>query len=390
MRIDFNRNWRFHRQNGETKIVNLPHDAMLEEERDENCLNAKNTGYFPGGKYRYEKAFLVDESEDGNYIALEFEGVYRHARILLNQEEVAYHAYGYTGFTVDISDKVQIGDNVVTVLVDNCLEPNSRWYSGSGIYRPVWLIKRPKEHIEGLHITTTSIEPPTIEVTIQSPALAKVEIYDGDTLIKSGMTGRIELENVKLWDAERPNLYTCVVKTDTDEARCEFGIRQITWSAGEGLRINGKETLLRGGCIHHDNGILGACSFPAAEERKIRILKECGYNAIRSAHNPCSKALLETCDRLGMYVMDEAFDGWYTPKTHHDYARDFEENYQADLAAMVEKDYNHPSVIMYSIGNEVTETAEQRGILLTEQMVRQIHEADKTRPVTCGLHYLML
>lgn len=212
---------------------------------------------------------------------------------------------------------------------------------------------------------------------------------DGEQIIVSGKPGEIVIPHARLWSAETPCLYTCVVTTKTDERRETFGIRKLEWDAQRGFLINGQETLLRGGCIHHDNGILGACAFADAEERRVSIMKKAGYNAIRSAHNPCSRALLDACDRLGMYVMDEAFDGWYTPKTHHDYARDFAGNYQKDLESMVVRGWNHPCVIMYSIGNEVTETAEERGIQLTGEMTELIHKLDPSRPVTCGINPML-
>ncbi len=382
------RDWYFYRDGAEPQRVDLPHDAMLTQPRDAACRNAEKTGYFPGGTYRYEKTFSIGEADAERSVVLLFEGVYRHASVLLNSREVARHAYGYTEFTADLTGLVRPGENTVRVIVDNRLEPNSRWYSGSGIYRPVRLMIREKEHIEDLVIRTVSHSPAVIEVSAKADG-ASVRIYDGEILVAAGELGRFELPNAKLWSAEEPHLYTCVVSSARDEVRETFGIRTIEWSAKTGLLINGGEVLLRGGCIHHDNGILGACAFADAEERRVRILKAAGYNAIRSAHNPCSRALLDACDRLGMYVMDEAFDGWYTPKTYHDYARDFEACHEADIAAMVAKDINHPSVILYSLGNEVTETAQERGIRLAGRMARQVHTLDATRPVTCGVNAML-
>ena len=189
--------------------------------------------------------------------------------------------------------------------------------------------------------------------------------------------------------AETPYLYTCKVSRGGEELTEKFGIRTLEWSGKTGLLVNGKETLLRGGCIHHDNGVLGACSFADAEERRVRILKSQGFNALRMAHNPASRSLLDACDIIGMYVMDEAFDGWYIPKEYHDYSRDFLSDYKSVLAAMVENDYNHPSVIMYSLGNEVTETAAKRGIELCAEMRDTVHSLDGTRPVTCGINVLL-
>ncbi len=208
----------------------------------------------------------------GKYIALLFEGVYQHTTVLLNDKEVAYHANGYTEFTVDLSGVAVEGQNKVTVEVDNSLGPNSRWYSGSGIYRPVYFILKEKEYIRDLVIRTKSYSPAVIEILADAEN-AEVEIYEGDKPLSAGSPGEFNIPDAKLWSAEQPFLYTCVIRTKMDEVKEHFGIRKLEWSAGTGLLINGEETLLHGGCIHHDNGILGACAFPDAEERRIRILK---------------------------------------------------------------------------------------------------------------------
>ena len=189
-----------------------------------------------------------------------------------------------------------------------------------------------------------------------------------------------------LWSVDTPQLYTCVVRCGEDEVREQFGVRTLTWTVDNGIAINGEHVILKGACIHHDNGVLGACAFPEAEERKIRILKETGYNAVRCAHNPCSKALLDACDRLGMLVMDEYTDMWYIHKNQYDYASYMKDWWHKDLKDMVEKDYNHPCVIMYSTGNEVAETGQKEGIRLTGNMTEYLHKLDGTRPVSCGIN----
>lgn len=386
MILDFNDNWLFFRDGQTPVTVTLPHDAMLSEQRRASCRNGVNSGYFPGGKYRYEKRFELDGAMAGKSIVLHFEGVYQNAIVSVNGTEACRHRYGYTPFDADISDLVRAGENTITVTVNNSLEPNCRWYSGSGIYRPVTLIAREKEHIRTLHIHTVSVDPAVIRVETDAEF---VEIFDGEVFVASGKPGTITIPNAKLWTAEHPHLYTCVVRTDTDEKRESFGIRELRWSSGTGLTVNGEPVKLRGGCIHHDHGVLGACEYREAEERRIRILKENGFNAVRVAHNPASQILLETCDRLGMYVMDEAFDGWYTPKTYHDYARYFETDWRNDLAAMVDSAYNHPCVILYSVGNEVTETASEKGIAVCAKMRDYVHELDDSRPVTAGINVLL-
>lgn len=349
MNLDLCRDWKFSREGGASVRIDIPHDAMLTEKRNAECRNGVNTGYFPGGKYIYEKAFFLDESLIGKSVVLHFEGVYQNCRVCLNGVQVGAHRYGYTPFNVDISDAVQSGENLLRVMVDNSLEPNCRWYSGSGIYRPVSLIIREKNHICDILLETVDTCPARVRVTVRTTQKSnvKVEFYDGEALVVSGVPGIIEIPDGKLWSAEEPFLYDVRIKTDSDEQIIPFGIRKLEWNPQNGLTVNGKRVLLQGGCIHHDHGILGACEYPDAEERRIRILKENGYNAIRMAHNPASQITLNTCDKLGMYVMNEAFDGWYTPKTYHDYSRWFETDWKEDLCAMVRASHNHPSVILY-------------------------------------------
>ena len=371
--------------------VDLPHDAMIVEKRDGGCRNGVNSGYFPGGRYIYEKSFDLNAAEIGKSVVLHFEGVYQNCKVYANGKRAGSHRYGYTAFDVDISDSVKAGNNTVRVEVDNSLEPNCRWYSGSGIYRPVSLIIREKNHISRVRLETVDIHPASIKVDVQTTQECKVlvEVYENKRLAASGVPGILEIPDVKLWSAETPFLYTVRVKTDTDEQVIPFGIRKLEWNAQRGLTVNGERVLLRGGCIHHDHGVLGACEYYDAEYRRIRILKENGFNAVRIAHNPASQITLEVCDRLGMYVMNEAFDGWYTPKTYHDYARWFETDWKSDLTAMVESSRNHPCVIMYSHGNEVSETATERGAEVCRELTDFIHSLDDSRPVTAGVNVLL-
>ncbi len=387
MNFDFNRGWEFQKENGEKRIVDLPHDAMLTENRYAACRSGVQGAFFPGGKYRYSKKFNIHKEDLAKKIELFFEGVYRNAEVFVNGKKVGSHKYGYSEFSFDISAAVKEGENTIEVTVDNSLVPNCRWYSGSGIYRPVWLIIAAKESPQTLRVATRSISPAVIEVTADEGAA--VEIYEGKKLIAKGGAGKFTIPNAKLWSAETPHLYTAVARRGGEKIETTFGIRTIAWNAKEGFLINGKRTLLRGGCIHHDNGVLGACSFPDAEYRRVRILKEQGFNALRISHNSASRSLLEACDRIGMYVLDECFDGWYIPKDYHDYSRDFWHGYKDDLLAMVQKDYNHPCVVMYSVGNEVTETAEEKGVKLCGEMRDFLHSLDNTRPVTCGINVLL-
>ena len=389
MTLDFNRGWTFRKYGEDTGItVNLPHDAMITETR-KPCLNGANSGFFPGGRYLYEKEFEIAQEDIGKYIAVFFEGVYRCAKIYLNGEQVFYHAYGYTEFTVDISDRVRAGGNIILVDADNSLEPGCRWYPGSGIYRPVQLLIKPRNYIRGVKVTTLSYNPAKIRIEAENDD-ACFEVLDGDGVILSGVPGEYEVENAKLWSDESPYLYTLRVFNADDAEELKFGIRYIDFAPAYGVRINGKETKFRGACIHHDNGILGACEYPDAARRRVRLLKAGGYNAIRSAHNPISRALLDAADELGVYIMDESFDQWYTPKTYHDYSRDFWANYKDDIRAMIMKDINRPSVIMYSIGNECSEPKEEKGMNLAYEMADYMKELDPTRITTMGANLMLM
>lgn len=380
-KVSFNQNWIC---NG--KAVTLPHDAQITEMRGADVSNGGH-GYFPGGVYTYEKTFNAPTEWEGKDILVEFEGVYKNATVSLNGKELAFHPYGYTGFFVELKELNIGGENTLTVVADNSKLPNSRWYTGSGIYRPVWLYVCEKNGLrpESVKISTVSIDPAVIKV--EAPVSVKAEV--------AGVTGEgkcfeLTVPDAKLWSDETPYLYTAKITAgDDDVMEIPFGIRQITWS-NKGLFINGKETLLRGGCVHHDSGVLGAATYAESEERRVRILKENGFNAIRSSHNPASKALLDACDKLGMYVMDETFDMWYNRKNPYDYGVDFDEWWEKDTASMVERDFNHPSVILYSIGNEVAEPFEQKGIEAGQKMVDLCHRLDPTRPVTCGVNLMII
>lgn len=368
------------------KAVTLPHDAQISEKRSKDASNGGH-GYFPGGVYTYEKTFIAPSEWEGKDVLVEFEGVYKNAAVSLNGKELAYHPYGYTGFFVELDGLNYGAENTLTVVADNSKLPNSRWYSGSGIYRPIWLhvCENGGLRPECVKISTVSIEPAVVK--IESPVSIKANV---DSIAGEGTSFELTIPDAKLWSDETPYLYTAKITAgENDTLEIPFGIRQITWS-NKGLFINGKETLLRGGCVHHDSGILGAATYAESEERRVRILKENGFNAIRSSHNPASKALLDACDRHGMYVMDETFDMWYNRKNPYDYGCDFNNWWERDTTAMVERDFNHPSVILYSIGNEVAEPFEQKGIDTGRAMVDLCHKLDPSRPVTCGTNLMII
>ena len=369
--------------------VTLPHDAMIHEIRQANNPSGSAQAYFPGKRYVYEKTF---EKPAAEHLTLQFEGVYKNAKVYINGKEAGGTEYGYLPFFVCLDDLLVDGENTICVECDNENQPDSRWYTGAGIYRPVWLWAGPKGGIEPeqVRVHTVSIQPATIRVHTGHDN-AKIEILDGDTVVATGngCETDIVIPNAKLWSGENPYLYTCKVSVDGDEAFTNFGIRTITWD-NKGFYINGKRTLLRGGCVHHDNGIVGAATYDEAEWRRVRIMKDAGFNAIRSAHNPTSRALLEACDYYGMYVMDESWDMWFHHKSKFDYATHWRKNYLSDLQAMVNRDYNHPSVVMYSIGNEVSEPAKEEGVEKTKEMVAFLKKEDGTRPVTGGFNLMII
>lgn len=404
----FNDDWTLTRSNGESTAVALPHDAMIEELRDANCANGHNTGYFPGGRYRYRKTFAKPEAET---VILDFEGVYQRSRVLLNGVEVGGRPSGYAQFRVPLENLRDV--NELEVIVDNSQEPNSRWYTGSGIYREVRLLTGPGIYIEptwprvataGDTVTVTTKIINTTDAATTVTVNGFVTDPDGDEHVLPTQTAEvpahgdavvaqdIHLEDAKRWSPEHPYLHEVrVVVTasgTTDEAPARFGIRDLSVTV-DGLKINGEDYKLRGACIHHDNGVLGAATFKDAERRRVRLLKEAGFNAIRSAHNPASRALLDACDEEGMLVMDEYTDVWARPKNNWDYAIDFPVWWDQDLEAMIENDINHPSVIMYSIGNEIGETAVEAGLEWNKCLANKVRELDASRPVTNCINGLL-
>lgn len=400
-KIDFNRGWTVRcltRDEGE-KLVNLPHDAMISEARSETSLGADNIGYFVGGDYEYAKTFDVPESWKGRTAIFEFEGVYHNAEVWLNGEKLHFRPYGYTNFYVDATEHLKLGAaNELKVIARNEDQPNSRWYPGTGIYRPVslWVADGRHVPVNGVRIRTVDYSIALVEVTVKvsEPGMVHLDILDGDAIVLS-LDGEaasdsarfsFKVPEAKLWSPDHPDLYTARVTVADDVVEETFGIRTLAWGPKTGMTINGERIILRGCCVHHDNGILGACAFPEAEERKVRLMKEAGYNALRSSHNPCSKAMLDVCDRLGVLMMDEFADAWTMHKTAHDYVEYLKDWWQQDLADMVDKDYNHPCVIMYSTGNEVAETARPEGIEFTGQMTQYLHSLDPSRPVSCGIN----
>lgn len=397
--------WKFWKdgQQENVKLIDLPHDAMLTETRQPDLPKGGGSGFFPGGKYWYEKTIFCDEDLWDKSVIMEFEGIYMNSTVFLNGEEVGGWIYGYTNFYVDLTGKLRIGqDNVLTVVADNSLQPNSRWYSGSGIYRDVNLYIGNKEHIlpDGIKVQTISIEPAVLDIAVEaekaSDTVTKIEILDDGIVVAEAAGDHVQLSiaDAKLWSAEVPNLYTvrvCLIKDGAllDESSIRTGIRILAWDSERGLQVNGKTVKLKGACVHHDHGPLGACSYDKAEYRRAKKLKALGYNAIRYAHNPSSRILLEVCDELGMYVLDETFDQWKLPQSDKDYAIYFDAEWQKDVKALIRKDYSHPSVVMYCIGNEITDTGLLHGAAIAKMINDLFKAEDPTRPTTIAINPML-
>lgn len=404
-----------------TDEIVLPHDAMIHEKRTKMTKNQHQTGFYPGGVYYYTKNFDVPETWADKNVTLEFEGVYRNAMVYVNGDYAGGHPYGYTNFYIELDDFLKYGqNNEIKVIANNSSEEDSRWYSGSGIYRDVNIMVGNQLHIvaDGVKITTPEIEEDcaTVQVSIRMEnrgykrhkVKVVTELLDGEGNIAGkeitpvsvfsnqeiSFRQRILVDTPRLWDVEQPNLYVCTVKIMEDEevldeVKENFGIRTITMNAKHGLRLNGKEINLRGSCIHHDNGIIGATTLESAEQRRCRQLKEAGFNCIRSSHHPISKAMLDACDRIGMLVLDELSDMWTRTKNNNDYAQSFSDYWEKDVEQMVAKDYNHPSVIMYISGNEIQEGASPKGAELNRKITEKFHELDDTRYVTVAMNGLL-
>ena len=309
---------------------------------------------------------------------LHFEGVYQKAEVFVNGQKAGQHAYGYTPFTVDITQYLYKDkrDNEVVVKVDNSEQPNCRWYSGSGIYRHVWLVTKKQRYIDEWSVKVTTPDIHTVNIK------AEVVMEDGT---RKPIEKTIHVEQPRLWSPDDPYLYHTTIEAEGDVVPVTYGIRTIEYTAEKGFLLNGKPLKINGACLHHDDGVLGAMAFDAAEIRKVRLMKESGFNLIRTAHNPTTRAFLDACDSLGMLVIGEAFDGWRTAKNPYDYSTLIDSCYQEDIHAMVKRDRNHPSIICWSIGNEVIERKDIRVVTTARKLKQAILEEDNTRPVTEAL-----
>lgn len=375
----FDSDWQFTR-NGKTINVNLPHDWDIYEAPDPATGATKEGGgWYPAGKGEYKKQFKVESGEWKNKrVMLHFEGVYQKAEVFVNGQKAGQHAYGYTPFTVDITQYLYKDkrDNEVVVKVDNSEQPNCRWYSGSGIYRHVWLVTKKQRYIDEWSVKVTTPDIHTVNIK------AEVVMEDGT---RKPIEKTIHVEQPRLWSPDNPYLYHTTIEAEGDVVPVTYGIRTIEYTAEKGFLLNGKPLKINGACLHHDDGVLGAMAFDAAEIRKVRLMKESGFNLIRTAHNPTTRAFLDACDSLGMLVIGEAFDGWRTAKNPYDYSTLIDSCYQEDIHAMVKRDRNHPSIICWSIGNEVIERKDIRVVTTARKLKQAILEEDNTRPVTEAL-----
>lgn len=406
------------------RTLDLPHDWSVETDAatsvggtvvgpfTDKSIGKHQTGFTVGGEGWYAKTLTIGATElEGQRYELYLEGAYNESEVYVNGEKAGDNVYGYISYKNDITDKLHAGANSVAVHVKN-EGNNTRWYAGSGIYRHVWLIRTPLVYAEEWD---TYIQPNESGVVVSTTihnktgkaqqAKVSVEILDksGKKVGKSSATQTVgsdvqtamaitvPLRQAERWSLEHPNLYTAVVKVRgskckrSDTLTKKFGIRSIAFSAEKGFQLNGEPTLLQGGCIHHDNGLLGAAAYDRAETRKLELLKAQGYNAIRCSHNLPSEHFLDACDSLGLLVIDEAFDQWNLKKNSEDYHRYFKTHSSADVQTMVRRDRNHPSVIMWSIGNEIPGRIEPEGLATAERLRQAIRSLDTTRPVTAAI-----
>jgi len=424
-KLCFNSDWRYARTGGANtrgsemwKNITLPHDAQIYEPRSADYETGTSGAFFRGGFYRYVKEFDAPEEWRMLSVALEFEGVYQWAEIFLNGNLIAGRPYGYSGFIVNLKGHLKYNEkNILEVTANNSAVPNSRWYSGAGIYRHVRLLLGGGVYVEpwSIRVKSPTVCPDASVVclsaevkntceknvdvktrfTVFSPDGQEVAKGVTEVNLQQGAGGvaslQLEISPAMLWNVEEPNLYTLnteiiVAGNITDSEITLFGIRKVEIDVENGFRLNGAQMKMKGGCVHHDNGLLGAASFDRAEERKVELMKAAGFNAIRCAHNPPSPAMLDACDRLGMLVINENFDCWRMSKRPNDYHMFFEEWWEQDTKDMIGRDFNHPSVIMWSIGNEIFERDGcSDGYAWSKRLADCVRSMDETRPITVAL-----
>jgi beta-galactosidase len=443
--ILFDKDWHFHLgddamaklpqyDDSKWRVLDLPHDWSIEPLQNQlkdsvvgpfsrKSIGGPDVGQTLGGIAWYRKSFTVKPGNENKLYTIYFEGVYNQSEVWVNGQKVGFNTYGYSSFQFDISKYLNpVGQkNIIAVKVMN-EGHNSRWYTGSGIYRHVRLIETEKVYFDtwqtailtskvtkesaNIQISTTILNASNasnatkkLKVTVKILSPKGIEIASETNHTEVGVTEfsqpkfDILLKNPQLWSLENPNLYIVNFSMwdgskQLDEISIPVGIRDLEFSATKGFLLNGNAVKLKGGCIHHDNGILGAVAYDRAEERKIELLKKNRYNAIRLSHNPPSEYFLEVCDRLGMLVIYEAFDQWKQKKRPDDYHKSFDESSAKDIKTMVLRDRNHPSIIMWSIGNEIPERANDKGLVISEYLRNEFLKFDTSRPITAGVNKL--
>ena len=397
------------------RTLNIPHDWSIEGEFKEDAITKGPGGYLPTGVGWYRKHFSISSISKGQQFSIEFDGVYMNSDVWINGQHLGKHPYGYTSFYYDLTPFVKRGENIIAVRVDNSVQPNSRWYSGSGIYRNVWLdIAGPVQIAQwGTYITTPVVDSSSasikVRTSIENHQPVKINIVlrsvvkDGsgkekgivETPVSLNPSATTDIEQTititspSLWSVESPTLYalhsSVIEGTKADDNFIStFGIRKIEFDKDKGFLLNGKHLKINGVCLHHDAGCLGAAVPEQAWERRLQLLKEMGCNAIRTSHNPPAPEFLDLCDKMGFLVMDEAFDEWVEAKSQvpYGYHKYFAECSQSDLVSMIHRDRNHPSVIIWSAGNEVPDQVTQNGSEVFRKLIETFHKEDPTRPVT--------
>lgn len=426
--IDFNKGWKFLLGDDSTAIqpgyndtkwrnLNLPHDWSIESNFTKDAPATNQGGSLPGGIGWYRKTFLLPASEKNKNVNIEFDGVYKNSEVWINGNYLGKRPYGYINFSYDLTPYLFFDkQNVIVVKVDNSLQPDSRWYTGSGIYRDVKLVVYENIFIvkNGAFITTKSWDgkKAVLELTIvlntklktNQPIKILVSIINSKGVVVresmpvemdlyfegSALVKKMELDNPVLWSVKTPELYKLKVQVKrnnkiVDEIITSYGIRTFHFDSQKGFFLNNKPLKLQGVCLHHDLGALGAAFNKEAARRQLKILKEMGCNAIRFSHNPPASAMLDLCDEMGFLVIDEAFDIWKKKKNKYDYHQYFDEWAVKDVEDMVYRDRNHPSIIMWSIGNEQREQFDSSGTVLVKKLVEAIKAVDISRPVTTAL-----
>ncbi len=396
------------------RTLNLPHDWSIEGEFKEDAASKGSGGYLPTGIGWYRKHFHLSEIRKDQQFSIEFDGVYMNSDVWINGQHLGKHVYGYTSFFYDLTPFIKKGENTIAVRVDNSLQLSSRWYTGSGIYRHVWLSSTGSVHITqwGTYITTPQVDSTSATIVVRtsvendlhvpkSLVLRSVirdasgnEVSSVETPVSINSSGKEEIEQTvkvtepSLWSIDNPTLYTLNSyvlegKKEVDNYTSNFGIRQIEYDKDKGFLLNGKHVKMNGVCLHHDAGCLGAAVPEQAWVRRLQILKEMGCNAIRTSHNPPAPEFLDLCDKMGFLVMDEAFDEWVERKApEYGYHIYFEKNWQSDLISMIHRDRNHPSVVLWSAGNEVPDQVKENGSETLRKLMETFHTEDPTRPVT--------